>query len=260
MRDISHQCQGREGERSRCHVLLPHVVCLQEGATWLHVCVLLRAMELDGGDRASFTPNDYWVCLTRQQPAESTWLARSPALLPHTEGEPNVRCAWPELNNHESKKKKKGHVIASLIVMFKSPQTGPVENSKRRRSHAQATRPFCLLMRAWKKGYSLCLYNFIALYVGGWKKGKTTFGCRVGQWCLDKFAPSIFLCTLNFYNILPGEEYAFKSVIQHVGLTGNLIHILKNAASSCICFRFMTIAWVVCFLGFFFKEVYSSKR
>lgn len=142
--------------------------------------------------------------------------------------------------------------------MFKSPQTGPVENSKRRRSRAQATRPFCLLMRAWKKGYSLCLYNFIALYVGGWKKGKTTFSWRVGQWCLDKFAPSIFLRALNFFKILPREEYAFKSVIQYVGLTGNLIHILKNAASSCIRFRFMTIARVVWF--FFFKEVYSSNR
>ncbi len=45
---------SREGERSRCHVLLLHVVCLQEGATWLCVCVcacvcvLLRAVGLDG--------------------------------------------------------------------------------------------------------------------------------------------------------------------------------------------------------------------
>lgn len=38
----------REGERSRCHVLLLCVVCLQEGATWLCVYVLLRAMGLDG--------------------------------------------------------------------------------------------------------------------------------------------------------------------------------------------------------------------
>lgn len=43
---------SREGERSHCRALLTHVVCLQEGATWLCMCVsvsmLLRAMELDG--------------------------------------------------------------------------------------------------------------------------------------------------------------------------------------------------------------------
>lgn len=40
---------SKQGDRICCHVLLPHVVCLQEGAIWLCVCVcvLLRAMGLD---------------------------------------------------------------------------------------------------------------------------------------------------------------------------------------------------------------------
>ena len=33
---------SREGARSRCHVLLPRVVCLQEGATWPCVWVCVR--------------------------------------------------------------------------------------------------------------------------------------------------------------------------------------------------------------------------
>lgn len=104
---------SREGGGEESLPCLAAACCLFTGRCHLAacVCVLLRAMELDGGDRASFIPNDYWVCLTRRQPAESTWLARSPALLPHAEGEPKravyVQRARPELNSHESKKKKK---------------------------------------------------------------------------------------------------------------------------------------------------------
>lgn len=67
---------SKQGDRICCHVLLPHVVCLQEGAIWLCVCVCVAKGHGPGWrDRAYFIPNDYWVCLTRWQPAESTWLA-----------------------------------------------------------------------------------------------------------------------------------------------------------------------------------------
>lgn len=45
--DEGHQCQGTERESSRCHVLLPRVVCLQEGATWLCASVA-KGQGLDG--------------------------------------------------------------------------------------------------------------------------------------------------------------------------------------------------------------------
>lgn len=50
---------SREGQSSRCRVLLPCVVCLQEDATWLCVCVCasLSATGLDG----DVGPNDFWV-------------------------------------------------------------------------------------------------------------------------------------------------------------------------------------------------------
>lgn len=44
--DEGHQCQ-EERESSRCLVLLPRVVCLQEGATWLCVSVA-KGQGLDG--------------------------------------------------------------------------------------------------------------------------------------------------------------------------------------------------------------------
>lgn len=172
MRDISHQCQGRErGAVSCCCVLFVYgkvplgCVC---------VCVLLRAMEAGWGDRASSIPNDYWVCLTRWHPAESTWLAHGLALVLHTVGSQkellmyvHVHYAQLKLNSNESK----GHVIPSLIVMFKSLQTKwwKIPN---RGGHAH--RPPDL---DWKRLQSMFI-QFYSSLCRPWRR-KTTFACKL---------------------------------------------------------------------------------
>lgn len=49
---------SKAGESSQCHVLLPRVVCLQEGAAWLCVCVA-KGHGPGWRDRDFFIPNDY---------------------------------------------------------------------------------------------------------------------------------------------------------------------------------------------------------